>query len=289
MEIESNHVEIGTLLNNKGRFVYDLTIYNRGDSPLIISRARTSDGGSMANYDRNPIAPGDSGIVQFIYDTKRIGPINRSMTIESNAGRKVVRFKGVVVYQPTQVFIENPFIDIGDIQFGETAKATFFFKNSGEYPLAISSNVIDYFENDLNMVKFTLPDAQKEKNYHHNYPPGTRIRATIVLHNTYGNTGPFEREIKFIYNSVDTLTLKVRGNYIGSPWKNTFFSEKNQLFYQNNQLYKKVAYNNSGDVTKVTLYAQGYCTKMSSMWNEKLNMLYTLHKGRILSSFRDKN
>lgn len=49
LEVATNKVEIDTLLNNKGRFVYDLTIYNRGNEPLIISRARTGDGGSMAN------------------------------------------------------------------------------------------------------------------------------------------------------------------------------------------------------------------------------------------------
>lgn len=288
LEVATNKVEIGTLLNNKGRFVYDLIIYNTGNEPLIISRARTGDGGSMANYNRNPVMPGDSGIVEFIYDTKRIGPINRSMYIESNGGRQVIRFKGVVVYQPTEIFIENPVIELGDIQFGETAKATFFFKNSGQYPLAISSNVLEYFENDLTFVKFTLPDAREKKNYNHHYPPGTRLQGTIVLHNTYGNTGPFEREIKFIYNSVDTMIVKVRGNYIGSPWKNNFITEKSQLFYQNNQLYKKETYNNTGDIIKVMNYSRGYCTKVSTKWDGELKMLYTLNEGRIMSSFKDQ-
>ena len=288
LEVATNKVEIGTLLNNKGRFVYDLTIYNRGNEPLIISRARTGDGGSMANYNRNPVQPGDSAIVEFIYDTKRIGPINRSMYIESNGGKQVVRFKGLVVYQPTKVLIQNPVVELGDIPFGETAKATFFFKNSGEYPLAISSNVLEYFENDLTFVKFTLPDMQEKKNYGHHYPPRTRLQATIVLHNTYGDTGPFEREIKFLYNSIDTLVLKIRGNYIGKPWKNAFLAEKSQLFYQNNQLYKKETYNHTGDIIKVMNYSKGYCTKVSSKWDDQLKMLYTLNKGHVTSSYKDE-
>ena len=288
LEVAANKVTIGTLLNNKGRFVYELPIYNKGNEPLIISRARTGDGGSMANYDRNPIMPGDSGIVEFIYDTKRIGPINRSMYIESNGGRQVIRFKGVVVYQPTEIFIENPVVELGDIHFGETAKATFFFKNAGQYPLAISSNVLDYFENDLTFVKFTIPNAVEEKNYGHMYPPGTRLQSTIILHNTYGNTGRFERKIKFLYNSVDTLTLTIRGNYSGAPWKNNFISEKSQLFYQNNQLYKKETYNNAGDIIKVMNYSGGHCTKVSSKWDGELKMLYTIDQGRIISSYKDQ-
>ena len=85
------------------------------------------------------------------------------MTIESDAGRQVIRFKERVVNQSTQVFIENLFIDIGDIQFRVTAKTTFYFKNSGDYPLALSSNVLEYFENDLNVVKFKSPDDSLRK------------------------------------------------------------------------------------------------------------------------------
>lgn len=286
LHVEDYQIEIGTILNNQGRYVHKLPIYNIGNEPLIISRARTGDGGSMANYPREIILPGDSNFVEFIYDTKRVGPISRSMTIESNGGRKVVRFKGLVVYQPTQVIVENPVINVGIIPFGETKTAEFYFKNSGDFPLAISSRVVDYFENDLNIVKLTIPNATKEENYFNKYPSGTRLKSTIFLHNTYGNTGPFKREIKFIYNSVDTLTLNVLGSYIGEPWKNSFFSEKNQLFYENNQLYKKTNYNQSGDIIKETLYENGYCTKVSSSWNGKNQVLYILNQGDILWDFR---
>ena len=48
-----------------------------------------------------PIAPGESGEIKVKYDTKRVGPFTKSVTINSNAktATKVLQIKGVVKKQ----------------------------------------------------------------------------------------------------------------------------------------------------------------------------------------------
>src|SRR5690554_6773855 len=58
---------------------------NSGNAPLIISRAQGSCGCTVPDWPKEPIAPGASAVISVKYDTKRPGPINKSVTITSNA------------------------------------------------------------------------------------------------------------------------------------------------------------------------------------------------------------
>ena len=72
---------------------------NTGNAPLIISKAPGSCGCTVPSWPKEPIAPGASGTITVKYDTKRPGPISKSVTINSNAinePSKVIRIKGTV-------------------------------------------------------------------------------------------------------------------------------------------------------------------------------------------------
>ncbi len=72
---------------------------NTGNEPLIISNAKGSCGCTVPVWPKEPIAPGAKGTIKVKYDTKRSGPINKSVTISSNAvnePEKVIRIKGEV-------------------------------------------------------------------------------------------------------------------------------------------------------------------------------------------------
>ena len=74
---------------------------NTGDQPLIISGAKGSCGCTVPKYSEEPVAPGATGSISVKYDTNRPGPINKSVTINSNAvnvegGISVLRIKGEV-------------------------------------------------------------------------------------------------------------------------------------------------------------------------------------------------
>ena len=78
--------------------VREFKFTNTGKSPLIISNARGSCGCTVPTWPKEPIKPGESSVIKVKYDTNRPGPINKSVTITSNAKTptKVLRIKGNV-------------------------------------------------------------------------------------------------------------------------------------------------------------------------------------------------
>ena len=75
------------------------TFTNNGTEPLTISNAKGSCGCTVPQWPREAIAPGQTGEIKVKYDTKRIGIINKSVTIQSNAVNsptKIIRIKGEI-------------------------------------------------------------------------------------------------------------------------------------------------------------------------------------------------
>ena len=92
---ETEVINYGTL--EKGADgVREFKFTNTGKSPLIISNARGSCGCTVPTWPKEPIKPGESSSIKVKYDTNRPGPINKSVTITSNAKTptKVLRIKG---------------------------------------------------------------------------------------------------------------------------------------------------------------------------------------------------
>ena len=58
---------------------------NTGNKPLKISNAKGSCGCTVPQWPREEIAPGATGEIKVRYDPKRVGVINKSVTIQSNA------------------------------------------------------------------------------------------------------------------------------------------------------------------------------------------------------------
>lgn len=77
----------------------DFYIKNIGSEPLVVYLANTSCGCDMGTWPKDPIFPGDSGKINYKYDSKRIGLLNKSMTIKTNDTIEpmiVIRFKGYI-------------------------------------------------------------------------------------------------------------------------------------------------------------------------------------------------
>lgn len=84
-----------------GQCTFEFT--NTGNAPLIISNAKGSCGCTVPDWPKEPIAPGAKGKIMVKYDTKRVGAINKSVTITSNAVNeptKTIRIKGTVAPAP---------------------------------------------------------------------------------------------------------------------------------------------------------------------------------------------
>ena len=72
---------------------------NTGDSPLIFSRIFSSCGCTIPKKPEKPIEPGESGIIEVEYDTKRTGLFQKAITVNSNAKTPniILRIKGEVL------------------------------------------------------------------------------------------------------------------------------------------------------------------------------------------------
>ncbi len=102
MVFESEVVDYGTIEQGADG-VREFKFTNTGKEPLIISNARGSCGCTVPTWPKEPIKPGESSVIKVKYDTKRLGAINKSVTITSNASTptKVVRIKGKIIAPQT--------------------------------------------------------------------------------------------------------------------------------------------------------------------------------------------
>ncbi len=58
---------------------------NTGIEPLILSNVSSSCGCTVPEWPREPILRGKSASIKVKYDTNRLGPINKNVTVLSNA------------------------------------------------------------------------------------------------------------------------------------------------------------------------------------------------------------
>ncbi len=58
---------------------------NTGQKPLIISKAKGSCGCTVPSYPKEAIMPGASAYIKVKYDTKRVGPFTKYVTLTTNA------------------------------------------------------------------------------------------------------------------------------------------------------------------------------------------------------------
>ena len=77
---------------------------NIGNSPLIFSRIFSSCGCTIPKKPEKPIQPGESGIIEVEYDTKRTGLFQKAITVNSNAKTPniILRIKGEVLPEPDE-------------------------------------------------------------------------------------------------------------------------------------------------------------------------------------------
>ncbi len=84
------------------------TFTNTGKEPLIIERVQPSCGCTAPDWTKEPIAPGKTGMVKATYGTQgRPGHFEKTMTVFTNAGTKLVSFKGTVEKAPETSVPQN--------------------------------------------------------------------------------------------------------------------------------------------------------------------------------------
>ena len=92
IEFKTTVIDYGDITKgSNGIRVFEFT--NTGDAPLVISKVNSSCGCTIPSWTKDPIAPGGSGKIEVKYDTKRVGPIRKTVTVSSNAETPNVALK----------------------------------------------------------------------------------------------------------------------------------------------------------------------------------------------------
>ncbi len=97
IEFKSETIDYGEIAKGSdGVRVFEFT--NTGTAPLVISNVKSSCGCTIPKKPEDPILPGKTGQIQVKYDTNRVGPIRKAITVTSNAATatKVLKIKGTV-------------------------------------------------------------------------------------------------------------------------------------------------------------------------------------------------
>ncbi|EKF55898.1 hypothetical protein I215_05080 [Galbibacter marinus] len=92
IEFKQQVIDYGEIAKGSdGVRVFEFT--NTGDIPLVISDVRSSCGCTIPKKPEAPIAPGATGQIEVKYDTNRVGPIRKTVTVQSNADTPTVAVK----------------------------------------------------------------------------------------------------------------------------------------------------------------------------------------------------
>lgn len=86
----------------RGNATCTFELKNTGKEPLIISKVGWSCSCTVAEWPTEPIAPGKKALIKVRYDSARVGKINKSFTVQSNAvnePEKKLYIKGEVLPQ----------------------------------------------------------------------------------------------------------------------------------------------------------------------------------------------
>ena len=97
IEFKTETVDYGEIVKGAdGVRIFEFT--NTGTAPLIISKVSSSCGCTIPKKPEGPILPGKTGEISVKYDTNRVGPIRKAITVISNADTptKVLKIKGEI-------------------------------------------------------------------------------------------------------------------------------------------------------------------------------------------------
>ena len=105
IEFKDTTIDYGTVQKGAdGHRTFEFT--NTGEAPLIISKVTASCGCTIAKKPKDPIMPGASGKIEVKYDTNRVMPFRKTITVVSNAVTPTVaiKIKGEVV-DPSKISV----------------------------------------------------------------------------------------------------------------------------------------------------------------------------------------
>ncbi len=174
---------------------------NTGKSPLIITGARGS-GGTVADYPKEPIAPGNKGVIVIRFCTDgKMGLQDKTTTIESNNrdGNIVLHIKGNITTGPFALIrFDSTSISFGKVEQGTLIVKEFHFTNAGKANLIIRNVVFGHGANYAEWPKNEIPPGESG--------------VIKITQTTSDRTGPLSKSIDIQSNSENgSVQLQLTG------------------------------------------------------------------------------
>lgn len=96
MKFKEDVHDFGTIAEGKPA-EFEFRFRNTGKEPILISDVRPACSCTTPNWTKEPVLPGKTGVVKASYGTQgRPGHFDKTVTVVSNAGTKVLTIKGTV-------------------------------------------------------------------------------------------------------------------------------------------------------------------------------------------------
>ena len=110
------------------------TIKNDGNKPLVISNVTTSCGCTVADWTKEPIAPGATGVITSTFDAKALGHFYKDVGVYCNASDRPIylMLSGEVSADPKNYTLTHPY-GIGAIRLNKES-IEFDDANKGDKP-----------------------------------------------------------------------------------------------------------------------------------------------------------
>ncbi len=148
----TNH-NFGDIQEDNGVVSVDFKLKNTGNAPLILTRVATSCGCTASEWTKEPILPGNEGVVTVSYNPKgRPGQINQRITVYSNTsgGGVVLSLRGQVIPRPktkAEIYrrrignlgLSNTHVSLGVVYVDQVKTDTLKTFNFGTEPITISA------------------------------------------------------------------------------------------------------------------------------------------------------
>jgi len=104
MDFETLELDYGTI-DQGSEPLRVFKFSNTGASPLVITNAKGSCGCTVPSYPKTPIMPGEESAIEVRYDTNRVGPFTKRVTLTTNENGEntvVLTIKGKVNKKATE-------------------------------------------------------------------------------------------------------------------------------------------------------------------------------------------
>lgn len=103
MEFQETTIDYGTIEQGSDPYRF-FSFTNTGNAPLVITNAKGSCGCTVPTYPKEPILPGTDGEIKVRYDTNRVGPFTKRVTLTTNVGDEpiILTIKGKVEKKPEE-------------------------------------------------------------------------------------------------------------------------------------------------------------------------------------------